>query len=195
MRSNWITEFDPLTGHTTAMLDASRSTAKPLITSRPRLSAMTASGPSWLIQLADFRAKGKLLEAQRLEPRTNFDMEMMWTSAVAPASRIIALTDGPQGGRAAGLLVRIFPRRSWCSAMKPMSACPRSAACTTGLRPQVHAGRIWLPTPSCIDNRPLKFEECVAMTPRRSMCAPRPAPGRWSAPADLHRTGRPARPG
>jgi len=81
----------------------------------------------------------------------------------------------------------------WYSAMKAMSACRRSAPCTKGgLSPQVHAAEYGFRLPSCIDNRPLKFEEWDAMRPAVGLC--QRTPGNWEMErtgGHLHRTGDP----
>ena len=74
-----ITEFDPLTGHKAGALDAIKVYANShYVTPRPTLQqAMKGIKAELITTLADFRAKGKLLEAQRLEQRTTFDLEMI----------------------------------------------------------------------------------------------------------------------
>ncbi|MBS0281404.1 MAG: DEAD/DEAH box helicase family protein, partial [Proteobacteria bacterium] len=74
-----ITEFDPLTGHKAGELESIKVYANShYVTPRPTLQqAMKGIKAELVTRLADFRATGKLLEAQRLEQRTNFDLEMI----------------------------------------------------------------------------------------------------------------------
>ncbi len=74
-----ITEFDPFTGHKAGVLDAIKIYANThYVTPRPTLQqAMKGIKAELVHTLADFRAKGKLLESQRLEQRTTFDLEMI----------------------------------------------------------------------------------------------------------------------
>jgi excinuclease ABC subunit B len=74
-----ITEFDPLTGHRAGALDAIKVYANShYVTPRPTLQqAMKGIKQELIHTLADFRAKGKLLEVQRLEQRCTFDLEMI----------------------------------------------------------------------------------------------------------------------
>src|SRR5690348_868750 len=74
-----ITEFDPLTGHKAGELEAIKVYANShYVTPRPTLQqAMKGIKQELIHRLAEFRANGKLLEAQRLEQRTQFDLEMI----------------------------------------------------------------------------------------------------------------------
>ncbi|HEY2834939.1 MAG TPA: DEAD/DEAH box helicase family protein, partial [Rhizomicrobium sp.] len=74
-----ITEFDPLTGHKAGELPGIKVYANShYVTPRPTLQqAMKGIKAELITRLADFRANGKLLEAQRLEQRTTFDLEMI----------------------------------------------------------------------------------------------------------------------
>ena len=58
-------------------------------------------------RLAELRAANKLVEAQRLEQRTLFDLEMIAELGIAPASRLLALPVGPPTRRAAALPLRL----------------------------------------------------------------------------------------
>ena len=66
------------------------------------------------VRLAEFEAEGKLLEAQRLEQRTQFDIEMMLATGAAPASRTIPAIS-PAANRAS--------RRRPCSSTCPTTRC------------------------------------------------------------------------
>src|SRR5918912_2304564 len=74
-----ITKINPLTGETIATLErAAIYPAKHFVTQRPRLERAVGLIRAELAErLSELRAQGKLLEAQRLESRTNFDVEMM----------------------------------------------------------------------------------------------------------------------
>src|SRR6202522_4409224 len=74
-----ITEFDPLTGHKVGQLESIKVYANShYVTPRPTLQqAMKGIKQELVLRLAEFRSQGKLLEAQRLEQRTTFDLEMI----------------------------------------------------------------------------------------------------------------------
>ncbi len=94
-----ITEFDPLTGQKAGALDGIKVYANShYVTPRPTLQqAMKGIKAELILRLADFRANGKLLEAQRLEQRCTFDLEMI--EATGSSSRrdreLFPLADRP----------------------------------------------------------------------------------------------------
>ena len=132
-------------------------------------------------------ARGRpLLEAQRLEQRVQFDLEMMAaTGVVRTASKTI-----PATSPAASLANRrrpcsnIYQKTRSSSATKATSPCRRSARCSaatsTARRTLAEYG---FRLPSCMDNRPLKFEEWEKMRPQTTHVSA--TPGGW----ELERTG------
>ena len=85
------------------------STSSPARRSSRRRSQ--TSRPSWRERLSELQAEGKLLEAQRLEQRTHYDLEMLRRRATAPASRTTRATCPPPARRAPGHAARLLPRR------------------------------------------------------------------------------------
>jgi excinuclease ABC subunit B len=85
-----ITEFDPLTGKKVAQLDAVRVYANShYVTPGPTLKQATEAIRAELtVRLAELKAQNKLLEAQRLEQRTHFDLEMIAATGSCAGSKI-----------------------------------------------------------------------------------------------------------
>ena len=136
-----ISEFDPLTGKTIAALDSIKVYANShYVTPGPTLKqAMEAIKHELAERLKELTAEGRLLEAQRLEQRTNFDLEMIAATGSLRGDReLLALPHRPPARRAAADLVRISARqRACCSSTKATRRCRRSArwrAATTGGR-------------------------------------------------------------
>ena len=117
---------------------------------------------SWKSGSSSCSDQGKLLEAQRLNARTRFDIEMMLEVGYCPGienySRPLE-----RAGRRARRPTRcsiFFPRISCCSSTSRTPRCRRCAACIAGdYSRKVDARRARLPLPSALDNRPLKFDE------------------------------------
>ncbi len=108
-----ITEFDPLTGKTVANLDSMRIYANShYVTPGPTLKQATEAIRHELTErLKELEAEGKLLEHQRLEQRTNFDLEMIARDGQLRGDReLFALPDRAPAGRAAADIVRIPAR-------------------------------------------------------------------------------------
>ena len=113
-------------------------------------------------RLEELKSQGKLLEAQRLNARTRFDIEMLLEAGFCPG---IENYSRPLSGRAAGQHARprsstTSPRTSCSSSTSRTSPCRRSAGCTpaTSSRKMTlvdHGFRL----PSALDNRPLMFDE------------------------------------
>ncbi len=137
-----IVEFDPLTGHKAGVLDQIKVYANShYVTPRPTLQQATKGiKQELLLRLADFRASGKLLEAQRLEQRTTFDLEMIEaTGSCAGIENYSRWLTGRQPGEPPPTLFEYLPTRRSSSATRAMSACRRSAPCTkatTAARPR-----------------------------------------------------------
>ena len=124
--------------------------------------AIAGSRPSCGERLAWFEAQGKLLEAQRLRMRTEYDLEMLaevgTCSGIENYSRHL---DGRQAGRAALHAARLLPRRLAARDRRvATSPCP---SCTASTRATAPARRRSSSTASAcprrLDNRPLRFDE------------------------------------
>ena len=92
-------------------------------------------------RLKELREQGKLLEAQRLEQRTSYDLEMMrevgFCSGIENYSRHLV---GKKPGEPPYTLLDFFPKTSIVVWMSPMSPSRKFAGCTTGIR---HGKRCW----------------------------------------------------
>ena len=147
-----ITEFDPLTGHKAGALDAIKVYANShYVTPRPTLQqAMKGIKAELITTLADFRTKGKLLEAQRLEQRTHLRPgDDRGHRKLRRHRELFPLADGPQTRRAAADPVRISARQ--CPGLRRRKPCDGAADrrhVQRRLSPQIHPGRIWLPPAS-----------------------------------------------
>jgi len=84
---------------------------------------------------------------------------MMERPEAAPASRTIRAISRPQAGRAAADAVRILPDNALVFADESHVTIPQIGGCSAATSAQGDAGRIRLRLPSCMDNRPLRFEE------------------------------------
>ncbi len=176
-----IYEFDALTGKKTRQLDEIVVyPANHYVTPRPALSqAMTHIKQDLDIRLHEFRQANKLLEAQRLEQRTRFDLEMMDTTGhckgIENYSRYLT-------GRAAGepppTLFEYFPKNALLFIDESHITIPQIAAMYRGDRNRkTTLSEYGFRLPSCLDNRPLKFEEWNRMRPQTIYVSA--TPGEW----------------
>ena len=176
-----IAEFDPLTGHKTQDLEFVKVYANShYVTPRPTLlQSIEGIKEEMKQRLAELHRAGRLLEAQRLEQRTLFDLEMLEaTGSCAGHRELFALSHRPAARRAAADAVRISARQ--CPRLHRRVACHDPADrrhVSRRLPPQGDARRIWLPAAVLLDNRPLRFEEWEAMRPQSIHVSA--TPGRW----------------
>ncbi|MEY4609089.1 MAG: hypothetical protein RL625_1306 [Gemmatimonadota bacterium] len=164
-----ITKIDPLTGSTIATLERTAVyPAKHFVTTRPTLERAVKEIRAELTErLAELKGAGKLLEAQRLESRTNFDIEMMLEIGTCPGienySRILA---GRQPGARPACLLDYFPEDFLVVVDESHVSLPQIGGMYNGDRARkttlVEYG---FRLPSALDNRPLKFDEFLALTP------------------------------
>ena len=182
-----ITEFDPLTGHKAGTLDAIKIYANShYVTPRPTLQqAMKGIKAELIATLADMRAKGKLLEAQRLEQRTTFDLEMIEaTGSCAGIENYSRWLTGRKPGEPPPTLFEYLPDNALVFADESHVSVPQIGAMYKGdYRRKFTLAEYGFRLPSCIDNRPLKFEEWDAMRPQSIYVSA--TPGNW----ELERTG------
>jgi len=165
-----IAKIDPLTGNTIAELQ--RSAVYPathFVTERPSVERAVAAIRSELKErLAELRAQNKLLEAQRLESRTHFDIDMLLEvgrcTGVENYSR--HLTGRAPGERPACLL-DYFPDDYLCIIDESHQTMPQLGGMYEGDRSRkqtlVDYG---FRLPSALDNRPLRIDEFMALVPR-----------------------------
>ncbi len=165
-----ITRFDPLTGDSIASLDRTAIyPASHYVTRRQTIERVVPRIREELAeQVGRFRSEGKLLEAQRIETRTNFDLEMMLEIGTCPGienySRWI-------GGRAPGerpaCLLDFFPEDFLVIVDESHASLPQIRGMYNGDRARKltlveHGFRL----PSALDNRPLTYEEWESMLHR-----------------------------
>jgi excinuclease ABC subunit B len=165
-----ISRFDPLTGDTIAVLPRTAIyPAKHFVSQRPTIERAVGRIRAELDgRLRQLLGEGKLLEAQRLESRTNFDIEMMLEigtcAGIENYSRHIA---GRAEGERPGCLFDYFPEDFLLVVDESHVSVPQIGGMYNGDRARKltlvdHGFRL----PSALDNRPLKFEEWEALTPR-----------------------------
>jgi excinuclease ABC subunit B len=182
-----ITEFDPLTGHKAAELDSIKIYANShYVTPRPTLAQAVKGMREELRQrLAWFHENGKLLEAQRLEQRTLFDLEMIEaTGSCAGIENYSRWLTGRKAGEPPPTLFEYLPDEALVFVDESHVTIPQIGAMFKGdYRRKATLAEFGFRLPSCIDNRPLKFEEWDMMRPQSVMVSATPGP--W----ELSRTG------
>ena len=174
-----ISVVNPLTGEILAEKDrAAVYPAKHFVTTPPKLESAARSIERELEeQLALFRARGKLLEAQRLESRTRYDLEMMqeigYCSGIENYSRHLA---GRQPGERPACLIDYFPKEFLLIVDESHATIPQIQGMHHGDRARKetlveHGFRL----PSALDNRPLTFDEFESMIHQAIFCSATPA--------------------
>lgn len=158
-----ISEFDVLTGKKTADLEAiTIYPANHYVTPRPALSqAMAHIKEDLALRLAEFKEQNKLLEAQRLEQRTRFDLEMLETTGhckgIENYSRYLT---GRAPGEPPPTLFEYFPKDALVFIDESHISVPQIGGMYRGDRNRkTTLSDYGFRLPSCVDNRPLKFEE------------------------------------
>ena len=182
-----IGEFDPLTGKAIAELKSVKFYANShYVTPRPTLNqAIVQIKRELKTRLAWMEENGMLLEAQRLQQRTEFDLEMMEaTGSCAGIENYSRYLTGRKPGEPPPTLFEYLPEDALVFADESHVSIPQLGAMYKGdyNRKKTladHGFRL----PSCLDNRPLKFEEWDAMRPQ-TVCVSA-TPGSW----ELNQTG------
>jgi excinuclease ABC subunit B len=174
-----ITEFDPLTGRKTADLPRVRIYANShYVTPRPTLKqAMDQIRAELEERLKWFVDTGKLLEAQRLEQRTRFDLEMMEaTGSCAGIENYSRYLTGRRAGEPPPTLFEYVPENALLFADESHVTIPQIGGMYRGdYRRKTTLAEYGFRLPSCMDNRPLKFEEWNAMRPQTVHVSATPA--------------------
>ena len=181
-----ITEFDPLTGQTTSELEAVTIYANShYVTPRPTLNQAMASIKIELQKtLPQMRDEGKLLEAQRLEQRVQFDLEMMAaTGACNGIENYSRYLTGRNPGEPPPTLFEYLPENALIFCDESHVTVPQIGAMFKGdFSRKKTLAEYGFRLPSCMDNRPLKFEEWEKMRPQTVHVSA--TPGNW----ELERT-------
>ena len=182
-----ISEFDPLTGETVAKLDHIKIYANShYVTPGPTLKqAAEAIRHELNERLKELNAEGKLLEAQRLEQRTNFDLEMIAaTGSCAGIENYSRFLTGRLPGEPPPTLFEYLPENALLFIDESHVTVPQIGAMSKGdHRRKVTLAEYGFRLPSCIDNRPLRFAEWDAMRPQTLFVSATPGP--W----EMDRTG------
>ena len=182
-----VHEFDPLTGEKTADLKEITVYANShYVTPRPTLTqAVRDIKVELKARLDELHANGKLLEAQRLEQRTTFDLEMIETTgsckSIENYSRYLT---GRNPGEPPPTLFEYLPENALLIVDESHVTVPQIGGMYKGdfNRKSVLA-EFGFRLPSCIDNRPLKFEEWERFRPMSVFVSATPGP--W----EMERTG------
>ncbi len=176
-----IVEFDPLTGKKVASLDSIRVYANSHhVTPGPTLKqAMEAIKFELSERLKELEIEGKLLEAQRLEQRTHFDLEMIAaTGSCAGIENYSRFLTGRLPGEPPPTLFEYLPD----NALLFVDESHVSIGQINGMSRGDHRRKMTLAEygfrlPSCIDNRPLRFNEWEVMRPQTTFVSA--TPGNW----------------
>jgi excinuclease ABC subunit B len=185
-----IAEFDPLTGKKTKDLpDIRVYAASHYVTPRPTLhQAIERIKTELRFRLAQLRDEGKLLEAQRLEQRTQFDLEMMEaTGACAGIENYSRYLTGRNPGEPPPTFFEYLPDNSLLFVDESHVSVPQIGGMYRGdfARKSVLA-EYGFRLPSCMDNRPLKFEEWDAMRPQSVYVSATPGPWEMQRTAGVY---------
>ena len=174
-----IVEFDPLTGKKTDTFDRVRVYANShYVTPRPTLQQAQKNIKAELATRLDQLIKeGKLLEAQRLEQRTNFDLEMMEaTGSCNGIENYSRYLTGRAPGEPPPTLFEFIPDSAIVFADESHVSVPQIGGMYRGdYRRKFTLAEHGFRLPSCMDNRPLKFEEWDAMRPQSVFVSATPA--------------------
>ena len=175
-----IEEMDPLTGQKTDELDFVKIYANShYVTPRPTLLQAIASIKQELRgRLDQLNTAGRLLEAQRLEQRTIFDLEMMEaTGSCAGIENYSRYLTGRKLGEPPPTLFEYVPDNALVFVDESHVSVPQLGGMYRGdFRRKATLAEYGFRLPSCMDNRPLRFEEWDAMRPQTLAVSATPGP-------------------
>lgn len=165
-----IAEIDEVTGEILREYDAIPVwPASHYVTEKPKVTAALKSIEEELeVRVGELKANDKLLEAQRLEQRTSYDLEMLetmgFTTGIENYSRHL---DGRKPGEPPFTLIDYFPKDMLCIIDESHVTVPQIRGMHEGDRSRKvtlveHGFRL----PSALDNRPLRFDEFEARIPQ-----------------------------
>jgi excinuclease ABC subunit B len=175
-----ITEVDPLTGQKTTVLEEIKVYANShYVTPGPTLQQAIAGIKIELKErLKEFNAEGKLLEAQRLEQRTRFDLEMLAaTGMCAGIENYSRFLTGRAPGEPPPTLFEYLPKDALLFVDESHVTVPQIGGMSKGdAARKTTLSEFGFRLPSCRDNRPLKFEEWEVMRPSTLFVSATPGP-------------------
>ena len=175
-----IEEFDPLTGDQVRELNLIKVYANShYITPKPTIEQAIISIRKELeLTLKKHKAENKLLEAQRLEERTKFDLEMIEaTGSCAGIENYSRFLSGRKPGEPPPTLFEYFPDNTLIFVDESHVTVPQLNGMYKGDRSRKsNLAEYGFRLPSCMDNRPLKFEEWDAMRTQTVFVSATPGP-------------------
>jgi len=182
-----LREFDPLTGELTGTLDNVHIYANShYVTPRPTLSqAIKDIKVELQERLQQFTAEGRLLEAERLQQRCTFDIEMIETTgsckSIENYSRYLS---GRKEGEPPPTLFEYLPENALLIVDESHVTVPQIGGMSRGDAARKGVlSEFGFRLPSCLDNRPLRFEEWDSFRPQTVFVSATPGP--W----EMERTG------
>ncbi len=182
-----IVEFDPLTGKKSTSLERVRVYANShYVTPGPTMKQAAQAIKFELTErLKELEAEGMLLEAQRLEQRTHFDLEMIAaTGSCAGIENYSRFLTGRLPGEPPPTLFEYLPENALLFVDESHQTVPQIGAMSKGdHRRKITLAEHGFRLPSCIDNRPLRFNEWDAMRPQTISVSA--TPGNW----EMEQTG------
>ncbi len=181
-----ITEFDPLTGETFQELEAVKIFANShYITPGPTMQqAIKGIKAELKARVPEFEANNQLLEAQRIKQRTEFDLEMLAATGMCNGIENYSryLTGRPSGA-APPTLIEYLPKDAIMFLDESHVMLPQIGAMYKGDRSRkTTLAEYGFRLPSCLDNRPLKYEEWDSIRGQTIYVSATPSP------AELERT-------
>jgi excinuclease ABC subunit B len=176
-----ITRFDPITGHTVTSMDKSSIyPASHYVTPRDKIQKVAPIIRNEMNeQISSFKESSRFLEAQRIESRTNFDLEMMLEIGTCPGIENYSLyMSGRKSGDRPACLMDYFPEEFLLVVDESHVSVPQIHGMSKGDRSRKqtlveHGFRL----PSALDNRPLNFEEWNKLIPQVVFVSA--TPGDW----------------
>jgi excinuclease ABC subunit B len=165
-----ISKINPLTGETIAQLDqCAIYPDKHFVTQRPTIErAVKVIREELTGRLAELKAAGKLLEAQRLESRTNFDIEMLLeVGTCAGIENYSRHLTGRREGERPACLIDYFPPDFLVVVDESHVSLPQIGGMFNGDRARkLTLVEYGFRLPSALDNRPLQFDEFMGLVPQ-----------------------------
>jgi excinuclease ABC subunit B len=182
-----IAEFDPLNGKKAQDLSFVKVYANShYVTPRPTLvQSIRGIKEELKLRLAELERNGRLLEAQRLEQRATFDLEMLEaTGSCAGIENYSRYLTGRRPGEPPPTLFEYLPDNAIVFTDESHVSVPQIGGMYRGdFRRKATLAEYGFRLPSCLDNRPLRFEEWDAMRPQTIHVSA--TPGHW----ELERSG------